>query len=194
MSDIFDCVAFPKCGCIGKCLSPRDDEWEGVILPRPGEISGDVHLNEGDIVDESGRRLTVYPAQVVDLINEVNRYRNSKPTPPAPGGTPRTDEEIEIAKKFPATNHGLWVSAEFARQLERELVEVMPEVLRWRAYQMERAGLPSANGERDAENFIRCVRQMVTPGAALDLRDSPKSLLDNLERLLADLDKVRNQP
>lgn len=35
--------------------------------------------------------------------------------------TPRTDEEVEIAKKFPLTNHGLWVSAEFCRQLEREL-------------------------------------------------------------------------
>lgn len=35
--------------------------------------------------------------------------------------TPRTDEEVEIAKKFPATSHGLWVSAEFARQLEIEL-------------------------------------------------------------------------
>lgn len=35
--------------------------------------------------------------------------------------TPRTDEEVEIAKKFPATQHGLWVSAEFARQLERDL-------------------------------------------------------------------------
>lgn len=35
--------------------------------------------------------------------------------------TPRTDEEVEIAKRFPATNHGLWVSAEFARQLEREM-------------------------------------------------------------------------
>jgi hypothetical protein len=35
--------------------------------------------------------------------------------------TPRTDEEVEIAKKYPATKHGLWVSAEFARDLEREL-------------------------------------------------------------------------
>lgn len=41
--------------------------------------------------------------------------------------TPRTDEEVEIAKKFPATSHGLWVSAEFARQLEREL-SARPEV------------------------------------------------------------------
>ena len=39
----------------------------------------------------------------------------------ASGETPRTDEEVEVAKKFPATSHGLWVSAEFARQLEREL-------------------------------------------------------------------------
>lgn len=37
--------------------------------------------------------------------------------------TPRTDEEVEIAKKFPMTEHGLWVSAEFCRQLERELEE-----------------------------------------------------------------------
>ena len=35
--------------------------------------------------------------------------------------TPRTDEEVEIAKKYPGTAHGLWVSAEHARQLEREL-------------------------------------------------------------------------
>ena len=35
--------------------------------------------------------------------------------------TPLTDEEVEIAKKFPATSHGLWVSAEFARHLERAL-------------------------------------------------------------------------
>lgn len=37
--------------------------------------------------------------------------------------TPRTDEEVEIAKKFPGTAHGLWVSAEFCRQMERELIE-----------------------------------------------------------------------
>ena len=35
--------------------------------------------------------------------------------------TPWTDEEVETAKKFQATSHGLWVSAEFARHLEREL-------------------------------------------------------------------------
>ena len=38
-----------------------------------------------------------------------------------PSETPRTDEEVEIAKKYPGTAHGLWVSAEHARQLEREL-------------------------------------------------------------------------
>lgn len=43
------------------------------------------------------------------------------PEPDAP--TPRTDEEVEIAKKFPFTQHGLWVATEFARHLERELAE-----------------------------------------------------------------------
>jgi hypothetical protein len=42
--------------------------------------------------------------------------------------TPRTDEEVEIAKKYPATNHGLWVSAEFARMLERELSEAQAKL------------------------------------------------------------------
>jgi hypothetical protein len=37
--------------------------------------------------------------------------------------TPLTDEEVELAKKYPATSHGLWVSAEFARDLERQLNE-----------------------------------------------------------------------
>ena len=44
--------------------------------------------------------------------------------------TPRTDEEVEIAKGYPATSHGLWISAEFARQLERELNEALSE-LKW---------------------------------------------------------------
>lgn len=51
--------------------------------------------------------------------------------------TPRTDEEVEIAKTFPATNHGLWVSAEFARQLEREaqaLYEKVGELERAQAF------------------------------------------------------------
>lgn len=35
--------------------------------------------------------------------------------------TPRTDEEVEIAKQYPATCHGLFISVDFARQLEHEL-------------------------------------------------------------------------
>jgi len=44
--------------------------------------------------------------------------------------TPRTDEEVEIARKFPATQHGLWISAEFARQLERELNDALHDLKR----------------------------------------------------------------
>jgi hypothetical protein len=42
--------------------------------------------------------------------------------------TPLTDEEVETAKKYPATSHGLWVSAEFARDLERQLRDVKQEL------------------------------------------------------------------
>lgn len=45
--------------------------------------------------------------------------------------TPRTDEEVEIAKKFPATEHGLWVSAEFCRDMERGLAEANDAAARW---------------------------------------------------------------
>lgn len=48
--------------------------------------------------------------------------------PGEPMATPLTDEEVEIAKRFPHTEHGLWVSAEFARDLERQLREAHKEV------------------------------------------------------------------
>lgn len=44
--------------------------------------------------------------------------------------TPLTDEEVEIAKKYPATEHGLWISANFARELERELADAKDDVKR----------------------------------------------------------------
>jgi hypothetical protein len=47
--------------------------------------------------------------------------------------TPRTEGEVEIAKKFPATSHGLWISAEFARILEREVDEAQRELAALRA-------------------------------------------------------------
>ena len=81
----------------------------------------------------------------------------------AGSATPRTDEEVEIAKRYPATQHGLWISAEFARQLERELAEAKRDAdhfYKLSGKYLDQLGeTPSAGVERNAvldEALKRC--------------------------------------
>lgn len=53
-----------------------------------------------------------------EIIEGLEQFANSEHA--STTATPRTDAEVEQAKKYASASHGLWVSAEFARDLERD--------------------------------------------------------------------------
>lgn len=61
--------------------------------------------------------------------------------------TPLTDEEVETAKKYPATSNGLWVSAEFARDLERQLRAALHDLVKATENHTADLSARSAGGE-----------------------------------------------
>ena len=119
------------------------------------------------------------------LNGQVESPSASNLPPAATSDTPRTDEEVEIAKKCPATAHDLWVSAEHARRLERELnaaqVFAIQETLD-AAYWEARAKA----AQRDAERWRKARSIFSIEDIALAAEDARRGVCSEEENRKAD--------